>query len=132
MLFRSYIVGNSAFSAPLVPPLKKQGVVKHNFALGEERQKMRIPITAYSSTYDQTDSSPLTTASGTRVRDGVVAANFLPIGTKVKIPLVFGDKTFVVEDRMNSRYWHRLDVWMPSRAQAMQFGVRTLEIEVLN
>lgn len=118
-----YVVGESAFSAPLVPPRKKQEIIEN---------RVRLAVTAYSSTLDQTDSSPFITASGTRVRDGVIAANFLPIGTKVKIPSVFGDKTFVVEDRMNRRYWHRLDIWMPSRAQALQFGIRTLEIEVLN
>lgn len=118
-----YVVGESAFSTPAIPPRQKQEVAK---------ESMQVAVTAYSSTYDQTDASPFITASGTRVRDGVVAANFLPIGTKIKIPSVFGDKTFVVEDRMNRRYWHRLDIWMPSRAQALQFGVRTLEIEVLN
>ena len=90
-----------------------------------------VSITAYSSTPDQTDSSPFITANGTRVREGIIAANFLPFGTKVKIPSMFGDRTFVVEDRMNARYWHRVDIWMPTRAQALQFGIRTLQIEVI-
>ena len=33
-----------------------------------------------------------------------IAANFLPLGTQVKIPELFGDKVLVVHDRMNSRY----------------------------
>lgn len=36
---------------------------------------------AYSSTNGQTDGTPYLTAIGTPVRDGIIAANFLPIGT---------------------------------------------------
>src|SRR3990167_1248447 len=43
-----------------------------------------VTITAYSSTPEETDSTPFITASGTHVRDGVVAANFLPLGTDRK------------------------------------------------
>ncbi|MDP3003980.1 MAG: hypothetical protein Q8N43_00505, partial [Candidatus Azambacteria bacterium] len=38
---------------------------------------MKVVLTAYSSTPDQTDDTPFITASNTRVRDGIVAANFL-------------------------------------------------------
>ena len=91
---------------------------------------MRVTSTAYSSEVAQTDSTPFITASGTTVRRGVVAANFLPIGTRVKIPAMYGDEMFVVEDRMNARYSNRLDIWMETRDQAKQFGVRTIEIEI--
>jgi len=97
----------------------------------EPRQVMNITITAYSSTPDQTSGDPFITASGSRVRDGVIAANFLPIGTKVKIPEKYGDKIFTVEDRMSSRYWHRADIWMPSREQAKEWGVRYIKIEII-
>lgn len=90
------------------------------------------PVTAYSSTPDQTFGDPFTTASGTRVRDGVIAANFLPIGTKVRIPGLFGDKVFVVEDRMNARYWKRLDIWMPTRQDAKNFGIKTVYVEIVD
>ena len=88
-------------------------------------------VTAYSSEVAQTDDTPYTTASGTRVRDGVVAANWLPIGTKVRIPDLFGEQVFTVEDRMHSRYTNRLDVWFPTRAEAVQFGARKTQIEIL-
>lgn len=93
---------------------------------------IKVVATGYSSTVDQTDDSPFITASGTYVRDGVVAANFLPIGTRIKIPDQFGDKIFVVEDRMNKRYWHRVDVWFPARQAALNFGVRTVTIEIVS
>ena len=95
------------------------------------RRTMNMTFTAYSSTPDQTDSTPFITASNTRVRWGTVAANILPFQTKVRIPQMFGDKVFVVEDRMNKRYWHRVDVWMPTRQEAINFGIRTLRIEIL-
>ncbi|PJE50377.1 MAG: hypothetical protein COV29_04365 [Candidatus Yanofskybacteria bacterium CG10_big_fil_rev_8_21_14_0_10_36_16] len=94
-------------------------------------RELTIPASAYSSTPDQTDDSPFITAMGTTVRDGIIAANFLPFGTKIKIPDVYGDKIFVVEDRMNRRYWHKIDIWFPDRQSALQFGLRTVRIQVL-
>ncbi len=66
-------------------------------------QAMAMRITAYSSTVDQTDSTPFITANGVHVHDGVVATNALPFGTQIKIPALFGDKVFTVEDRMARR-----------------------------
>ncbi len=93
---------------------------------------VNVSMTAYSSTVDQCDDDPFTTAHGTKVRDGIVAANFLPFHTKVRIPELFGDKIFEVEDRMNSRYTNRVDIWMTTRQEALSFGVRrSVTIEVL-
>ena len=91
-----------------------------------------VPASAYSSTIDQTDSTPFITAMGTHVRDGVVASNFLPFGTVIKIPEIYGNKTFIVEDRMNSRYFYKIDVWFPSRAQAKEFGLKKIKIEIVS
>ena len=95
------------------------------------KAKRKIIATAYSSTPGQTDSSPFITANGSFVKEGVVAANFLKFGTKVRFPEVYGDKIFVVEDRMAKRNSHKIDIWMESRAQAMQFGVKYLTVEIL-
>ncbi|MFA4818377.1 MAG: hypothetical protein WC621_00885 [Patescibacteria group bacterium] len=95
------------------------------------RYVMKVPVTAYSSTVDQTDDTPFITASGSRVRSGIVAANFLPMGTRIRMPDYFGDKVFVVEDRMHSRFSNRVDVWMETRGEAVDWGVRRLNIEVL-
>jgi len=100
-------------------------------SLGTKIKELVVSITAYSSTPDQTDSSPFITARGTYVRDGIVAANFLPFGTKIKIPELFGDKIFVVEDRMNSRYWHKVDIWFPERHDALEFGIKTAKIQII-
>lgn len=97
----------------------------------ERAWEITIPITAYSSTPDQTDDSPFITANNTVVRDGIVAANFLPLGTRIQIPELFDDKEFLVADRMNKRYYYKVDIWMPSREKAKKFGLQYHTIKVL-
>ena len=100
--------------------------------VGELQVGAVVPViaTAYSSTPDQTDGSPYRTASGTLVRPGVIAANFLPLGTKVRL----NGTLHVVEDRMNSRYnnaW-RVDIWMFSREAAIDFGSQNMLLKVVD
>ncbi len=95
------------------------------------RDTREVWITAYSSTPDQTDDTPFITASGTRVRDGIVATNLLPFGTKIQIPELFGDKVFTVEDRMHERKTNNVDIWMETRSEALRFGVAYSKILVL-
>lgn len=96
-------------------------------------QVREIFVTAYSSTPDQTEGDPFITASGARVYDGVLAANFLPFGTKVKLPELFGDKIFIVEDRMNARFKDtRIDIWFPDRSSAKEFGIQKTTMEILD
>lgn len=113
---------------------KRKSIKRLNYSKGSYRggKTMTVSATAYSSTVGQCDSSPFVTASGTRVHFGTIAANFLPFGTKVKIPDYFGNQVFVVEDRMSNRYWHKIDVWMPTYKQAIQFGRRNIRIVILN
>lgn len=89
-----------------------------------------VTVTAYSSTPDQCDSTPFITASGTRVHDGTLAANFLPFGTKIRLPDYSGNKTFVIEDRMHPRFSQRADIWMETRETAKQFGIKRLKMEI--
>ncbi len=91
---------------------------------------LTVPATSYNSLPGQTDSTPDITASGTHTRWGVVAANFLPIGTRIKIPELYGDQVFIVEDRMNARYWKRVDIWMENYQDSKEFGIRNIKIEV--
>ncbi|MFH1181255.1 MAG: 3D domain-containing protein [bacterium] len=89
-------------------------------------------ITAYSSTPWQTDEDPFITAAGTGVRDGIIANNALPFGTKVRIPDLYGDKIFVVEDRMSWKKGNdHFDIWFAEYRQALNFGAQRTYIEVL-
>ncbi len=90
-----------------------------------------VRVTAYSSTKDQTDDSPFTMANGERVHDGAIAANFLPFGTKVMFPELFGDKIFVVKDRMHKRFTNTVDVWMETRGEALRFGTTAARMEII-
>ncbi|MBI2636701.1 MAG: 3D domain-containing protein [Parcubacteria group bacterium] len=90
-----------------------------------------LTVTAYSSEPRQTDGTPFTTAWITPVRDGVVALNFLPKGSMVRFPDLYGDKIFIVEDRMNVRYPYRADIWMPTREEAKRFGIKYVRMEEL-
>jgi 3D (Asp-Asp-Asp) domain-containing protein len=98
----------------------------------EVKGKMQVMITAYTSTPEQTDSTPFITASNQTVRDGIVANNLLPFGTKIKIPALFGDKIFEVQDRMHSRKPNsQIDIWFENYAEAKQFGVKQSYIEII-
>ncbi len=93
---------------------------------------IKVVITAYSSTPDQTDGSPFITASNKYVRDGIIANNMLPFGTKIRIPELYGNKVFTVEDRMNKKKGnYHFDIWMANRPLAINFGARTAKIEIL-
>jgi 3D (Asp-Asp-Asp) domain-containing protein len=89
-------------------------------------------MTAYTSAPNQTDGTPYVTADGSCVSDGIVASNFLKIGTRVRFPDLFGDKIFEVHDRMNDRYTNRIDVWMKDIKDARQFGLkRNARVEIV-
>jgi 3D (Asp-Asp-Asp) domain-containing protein len=95
------------------------------------RMYASVPMTAYTSRPEETDDTPFITADGSHVRDGIVACNFLPFGTKVRIPKLFGDKVFEVHDRMNKRFPYKMDFWMERLDNALQFGLRRADIEIV-
>lgn len=137
--------GNEARAQGLNPDRTIALEAKSGFAGDALAEKSIIPqnsgdpsnlqawVTAYSSDPSQTDSTPFSTANGTRVHDGIAAANFLPFGTQFKIPAVYGDKIFTVEDRMNAKYNNQsiVDIWMPTRKDAVIFGKQSLTLELL-
>jgi len=95
-------------------------------------REIQVIVTGYSSTIDQTDLDPFITAAGTWVRDGIVANNYLLMGTKIRMPELYGDKVFVVEDRMSwTKGNYQIDIWFPSYWEALNFGAKRTYIEVL-
>lgn len=96
------------------------------------RRTIWVTVTAYSSTVDQTDSDPFTTASGEKVRDGIVAWNGVPFDTRLRLPSHYGPKIFIVKDRLNPRATrYHIDLWMPTREQAKEWGARIIKVEIL-
>ena len=93
---------------------------------------IKMMATAYSTTVQQTDDDPFITAAGTWVRDGIVANNLFPFGTKIRIPELYGDKVFVVEDRMSWKKGnYHIDIWFPSYWEAKSFGAKITYVEIL-
>ncbi len=91
-----------------------------------------VDSTSYTSRIEECDGDPFVTADGSDVRDGIVATNVLPFGTKIRIPTVFGDRIFEVHDRMNARYSYRVDIWTNDITKARKYGLkRNIPIEVV-
>ena len=88
-------------------------------------------VTAYTSRQCETDKTPYITASNKRVRDGVVACNFLRFGTKIQFPDLFGKKIFVVEDRMARRKKNHVDIWFKRLKDARRFGKKRAVIKII-
>ena len=136
-----YLYGTTllAFAAVAAPGMIRADGVSTPFQQPKTLQNVAVAatstlsmrITAYSSSPDETDNTPFTTANGTQVHDGVVASNVLPFGTKITIPKLFGDKIFTVEDRMAKRMKNVVDIWMSSKGQALLFGVRNANIVII-
>jgi len=91
-------------------------------------KQMTVPVTAYNSVPGQTDATPCIGAAGTDIckylaaGSNTCAANFVPLGTVLKVE---GLGTCVVRDRMNARYYYRVDWYMGMDvAAARKFGVQ--------
>jgi 3D (Asp-Asp-Asp) domain-containing protein len=107
--------------------------------------------TAYNSIPNQTDSTPFVTATGSRTRFGIVALSRdllrrIPYGSIVRIEdlgnwangrgrgtynRMLSGVNFVVEDTMNIRKRNTVDVWMPTRRGAIQWGARQIRVTVI-
>ncbi|MBZ9715125.1 3D domain-containing protein [Deinococcus multiflagellatus] len=99
--------------------------------------------TAYNSLPSQTDGSPYITATGTRTRPGVIALSrdllrLFPYGTRVMIEDLSGrysnmlrGRVFIVEDTMAARKTNSVDIWMPTRTEALNWGARQIRITAI-
>jgi 3D (Asp-Asp-Asp) domain-containing protein len=112
---------------------------------------LSVRSTAYNSIPNQTDSSPFQTSTGARTRYGIIALSRdllkrIPYGSRVRLQdngswgsgrgrgkynAMLKDTVFVVEDTMHPRKNDTVDVWLPAHDQAMQWGVRRLNMQIL-
>ena len=129
-----------AIAEPFQEKLENLAIIEKNSLLSvasmstfnENNRIVKVIITAYSSTPMETDSTPFITASGEMVQDGIIANNLLRFGTRVKIPELYGNKVFIVQDRMHSRKSnYHIDIWFPSREEALNFGAKMTYMEIL-
>ena len=74
------------------------------------------------------------TASGHRIRPGdafVAADPSLPFGTYVRVPGYNGGEPVKVLDRGGAIRGRRIDVFFHTHAEALRWGRRSLDVEVL-
>ena len=92
-----------------------------------EGKVVYVSATAYSA-YDPGNSHY--TASGTRLRRGVIAVDpsFIPLGTRVYIP---GYGEAVAEDTGGAIVGNIIDVAFDTHEEALEFGRQDLEIYIL-
>ncbi len=112
-----------------------------------------VRATAYNSLESQTNSQPHVTATGVRTQWGIVAVSrdllgvSLPYGSLVRLrdlgnfhngrghgayqTLLDGTEVFIVEDTMHPRKINQIDLWFADYASAVNWGVRSIEVEVV-
>ena len=112
-----------------IDTLNKCGIDKAAYGVAKT---VKMMVTAYSSTPDQTDDTPFITASGKHVEDCIIAINGLKFGTKVRLPELYGEKVFIVEDRMHPRKGkYHADIWFSEYREAKEFGAKVTHVEIL-
>ena len=91
-------------------------------------RKMDVKATAYTSAPNEGGAYAY---NGERLRDGHIAADLrvLPIGTKVYIPSL--NKIYTVVDTGSAIKNNKIDIWMRSKSQCNQWGVKNITIYVL-
>lgn len=89
--------------------------------------------TGYSSTPDQTQGDPFTTATGTTVHWGTIAVDpaVIPYGCSATIS-AFPDTVFTAEDTGGAILGagYRIDIWFSSTNEALNFGVQFITVTV--
>lgn len=105
-------------------------------SLQTERETAIFEVTAYTANDPGMDGRGIT-STGVKAKEWrTVAADpeVLPPGTVVYIPHFTGAPNggkFVVEDTGSAIRGRRLDVYMASRGEALEFGRRKLRVEIL-
>lgn len=92
-----------------------------------EGEAVWVEATGYSA-FDPGNTS--TTATGTLVRHGVIAADpdFIPLGSRVYIP---GYGEAIAEDVGGAIIGNRIDVAFDTHEEALEFGRQEIEIYIL-
>ncbi|MBU4204979.1 3D domain-containing protein [Patescibacteria group bacterium] len=128
-----FLLNNYAYLADLATAQDNTLLSKSNPTESIQiKKKIKMVITAYSSTIAETDSTPFITASGAMVEDGIVANNLLPFGSRIRVPELYGNKIFIVEDRMSLKKGnYHLDIWFSDTGEAKKFGSELAYVEIL-
>lgn len=98
-----------------------------------KRRRFTLTATAYCPSCGSPDGRPQPTAQGGVVRPGHTVAVSRDLKRLLgRTVFIKGLGVRVVEDLMHPRFTDRLDLCLPSREQALEFGVKRLEMVVLD
>jgi len=85
---------------------------------------LKVDVTWYTSSIRETDSTPLITADGSQVRNGIVA-----VSQNLLNCFEYGDSLYIkdwgwyeIRDCMHWRWIDAVDIWCDDRGQAIQNG----------
>ena len=133
LLLLNIMIALSLCPAPVAPDVNTEGLCTVEIvepAPKQETIKMEVLATAYCGCVQCCGKSDCITATGTRATEGrTIAADprVIPYGTHV---LIDGHE-YIVEDCGGAINGNRIDIYFESHADALQFGVRTVTIEIL-
>jgi 3D (Asp-Asp-Asp) domain-containing protein len=97
-------------------------------ALSDQTIQKAGIFTAYTASVAETDSTPTITASNQEVKNGIIANNCLPFGTRISV----NGEIYEVQDRMHTRYGcDYFDIFMTNYSKAIDFGRQELEYELI-
>ena len=92
--------------------------------LKKDNKKMTVKATAYAG-----DKSTSTLVKPVVGRTIAVDPRVIPYGSRVYIPAL--GKTFIAQDCGGGIKGNRIDIFMATEREARKWGVRTIEIEII-
>ena len=133
LLLLNIMIALSLCPGPVAPNVNTEGLQIVEIvepAPKQETIQMEAVATAYCACVQCCGKSDCITATGTRATEGrTIAADprVIPYGTHV---LINGHE-YIVEDCGGAINGNRIDIYFESHADALQFGVQTVTVEIL-
>lgn len=116
-------------------PKGKQEVKKEKVKIENKVEYTKMKATAYTAGYESTGKTPSddeygVTASGKIVSEGrtIACPRTMSFGTKVYVKEM--NKTYVCEDRGSAITSGRIDIYIASLDEALEFGVKEVNVLV--
>ncbi len=108
----------------------ESGAIDKTNTDGGDAAAVKVPTLTFTATAYSLRGR---TASGRNVARGIIAADrrVLPIGTRVRIDAGQYSGEYLVADTGGAVRGRKVDIWVPSTAEAMRFGRRGIKLTVL-
>ncbi len=138
------IVGEEIISEPVSEIVERgtKDIIVTSRGNVSYRKAIIMTATAYDLSFESTGKLPGDkyygiTASGTKVRPGVVAVdpNVIPLGTKLYIQSLDGSKDYgfaIAEDTGGAIKGNRIDLFFENSQDVYRFGRRKVKVYILN